>query len=235
MPDKRKTAPARAHAAVKPRRRLSTEEREKQIVEGAVQFFSEHGLAAQMRDLAKEIGITHPLLYHYFPPKQALIERVYEEVYLGRWKREWEQWVTEPDVALEHRLTRFYNDYARTILTRDWVRILLLSGMKDSYIPKKYLALLRRRLFPLIIRETRAHLGLLSPHKPTEMELEHLWGLHGGIFYIGIRVFVYGQAFPHDLDQTIGDRVHAFIQSAGDIFTASHPARSPARSGSSPA
>jgi AcrR family transcriptional regulator len=218
MSHKRKTAPASADATSKPRRRLSTEAREKQIVDGAVQFFSEHGLDAQMRDLAKEIGITHPLLYHYFPTKQALIERVYEEVYLGRWKRDWEQWVTEPDVPLEQRLSRFYRDYALTILTRDWVRILLLSGMKDSYIPKKYLALLRRRLFPLIIRETRAHLGRVSADKPTDTELEHLWGLHGGIFYIGIRVFVYGQAFPHDLDRIIGDRVHAFIQSAGDIF-----------------
>jgi AcrR family transcriptional regulator len=220
MPEKRKTAPASAHPAGKPRRRLSTEAREKQIVEGAVQFFSEHGLQAQMRDLAKEIGITHPLLYHYFPTKQALIERVYEEVYLGRWKRQWEQWVSEPDVPLERRLTRFYIDYARTILTRDWVRILLLSGMKDSYIPKKYLALLRRRLFPLIIRETRDHLGRPSSGKPADSELEHLWGLHGGIFYIGIRVFVYGQAFPPDLDRIVADRVHAFIQSAGDIFTA---------------
>jgi AcrR family transcriptional regulator len=220
MPDKRKTAPAGAHAAARPRRRLSTEEREKQIVEGAVQFFSEHGLEAQMRDLAKEIGITHPLLYHYFPTKQALIERVYEKVYLGRWKREWEQWVIEPGLPLEPRLTHFYRDYARTILTRDWVRILLLSGMKDSYIPKKYLALLRRRLFPLIIRETRAHLGRASEDKPGDAELEHLWGLHGGIFYIGVRVFVYGQAFPADLDRIIGDRVHAFIQSAGDVFKA---------------
>ena len=34
------------------------------------------------------------------------------------WKREWEQWVVDAEVPLEQRLTRFYIDYARTILTR---------------------------------------------------------------------------------------------------------------------
>lgn len=220
MPVKKESTSENAARAGQSRRRLSTEAREQQIVEGAVRFFSEQGLGGQMRDLAKEIGITHPLLYHYFPTKQALIERVYEEVYLGRWKREWEQWVIEADIPLEQRLTRFYVDYARTILTRDWVRILLLSGMNDSYIPTQYLALLRRRLFPLILRETRVHLGRARKSKFSATELEHLWGLHGGIFYIGIRVFVYGQAFPANLDRIVEDRVHAFLKSAGDIFTA---------------
>src|SRR5450830_2037545 len=86
------------------RRRLSVEEREQQIVQGAVQFFSKRGLDGQTRDLAKEIGITHPLLYHYFPTKQALIERVYQEVYLGRWKPQWEHWMAEPGISLRSRL-----------------------------------------------------------------------------------------------------------------------------------
>ena len=90
--------------------------------------------------------------------------------------------------------------------------------MNDSYIPRKYLALLKRGLFPLIIRETRVHLGRPSSRKLDDAELEHLWGLHGGIFYIGIRVFIYGQPFPRNLDRTISDRVHAFMKGAGDIF-----------------
>ncbi|MEN3297593.1 MAG: hypothetical protein V7642_6846, partial [Burkholderiales bacterium] len=60
-----------------PRKRLSVEEREKQILSSAIEFFSEHGLDGQMRVLAQNIGITHALLYHYFPTKQALLERVY--------------------------------------------------------------------------------------------------------------------------------------------------------------
>jgi AcrR family transcriptional regulator len=201
-----------------PRRRLSTEEREKQIVEGAVSFFSAHGLEAQMRDLAKQIGITHPLLYHYFPTKQALIERVYEQVYLGRWKREWEQWVIEPKISLRARLCHFYQDYAHTVLTAEWVRILLSSGLKDRFIPDQYLDVLQKRIFPLIVQETRSSLNIASQDDAAESELEHLWGLHGGIFHIGVRVFVYGQPFPTDLDAVIADRVEAYLHGAKIIF-----------------
>jgi AcrR family transcriptional regulator len=200
------------------RKRLSTDEREKQIVEAAVIFFSEHGLEAQMRDLAKQIGITHPLLYHYFPTKQALIERVYDQVYLGRWKREWELWMTDSGIPLRARLCRFYQDYAHTVLTAEWVRILLSSGMKDRFIPDRYLDVLQKRIFPLIVQETRASLKIPSIDKATESELEHLWGLHGGIFHIGVRVFVYGQPFPTDLDAVIADRVDAYLQGAKIIF-----------------
>ncbi|OXC79807.1 TetR/AcrR family transcriptional regulator [Caballeronia sordidicola] len=197
---------------------MSTEEREKQIVEGAVNFFSAHGLDAQMRDLAKQIGITHPLLYHYFPTKQALIERVYEQVYLGRWKREWEQWMIEPGTSLRARLCHFYQDYAHTVLTAEWVRILLSSGMKDRFIPDRYLDVLQTRIFPLIVQETRLSLNIASRNDAAEAELEHLWGLHGGIFHIGVRVFVYGQPLPTDLDAVIADRVDAYLHGAKNIF-----------------
>jgi AcrR family transcriptional regulator len=225
MPASRKSAPPKDNK-ISARKRLNTDEREKQIVEGAVIFFSEHGLEAQMRDLAKQIGITHPLLYHYFPTKQALIERVYDQVYLGRWKREWEQWVIEPGVSLRSRLCRFYQDYAHTVLTAEWVRILLSSGMKDRFIPDRYLDVLQKRIFPLIVHETRASLNIPCSEEATESELEHLWGLHGGIFYIGVRVFVYGQPFPTDLDAVITDRVDAYLHGAKSIFKKSAKQRS---------
>jgi AcrR family transcriptional regulator len=204
---------------VKLRQRFSTAEREQQILQGAIKFFSERGLEGQTRDLAKEIGITHPLLYHYFPTKQALIERVYKEVYLGRWKREWEEWLDDRSVALEDKLTRFYLDYAATILTPEWVRIFIFSGLADGSIPDQYLGLLKKKLFPRVLRETRHHLGLAEKGPASERETELMWGLHGGIFYLGIRQWVYGQPAPVDVRQIVSDRVHAFVASAQAIFS----------------
>ncbi|WP_455722275.1 TetR family transcriptional regulator [Xanthobacter autotrophicus] len=63
-----------------PRRRLSPAERERDIVAGAVAFFAEHGFDGATRDLARRLGITQPLLYRYFPGKDALLDRVYQEV-----------------------------------------------------------------------------------------------------------------------------------------------------------
>ena len=71
---------ARKPAAKDPaRRRMGVVERERQILDGAIQFFAVHGFGGQLRDLAKSIGVTHALLYHYFPTKQAL----------GRWRAAW--------------------------------------------------------------------------------------------------------------------------------------------------
>src|SRR5450830_1619911 len=85
----KKTLPARSitHAAPKVvARRLAPEEREQQILSKAIRYFAAHGFSASTRDLAREIGVTQPLLYRYFPNKQALVDRVFEEVYLARWR-----------------------------------------------------------------------------------------------------------------------------------------------------
>ena len=55
------------------------------IVDEAIRFFAEHGFGGQTRELAKRMGITHSAIYRHFPSKEALIERVYEEIYLSRW------------------------------------------------------------------------------------------------------------------------------------------------------
>lgn len=214
----------RAPAAPPARRtRLSTAERERQIVAGAIRFFSDRGLDGQLRDLAKNIGTTHALLYHYFPTKQALIDRVYTELFEGLWKPEWEQLLDDPKLDPTAKFNLFYTDYAKAILSRDFVRILVFSGLSDHYIPDRFFVLLRERLFPRLIRETRRHCGVTSRAKPSARELELLMGLHGGIFYIGLRRWVYEQsvhgaeAAEHDEDH-IRDRVKGYLLSAKDVL-----------------
>jgi AcrR family transcriptional regulator len=218
QPTVKKSSSSEPKQVAKTRQRLSTQEREQQILQGAIKFFSERGLSGQTRDLAKDIGITHPLLYHYFPTKRALIERVYQAVYVGRWKQEWEDWLDDPKPAVEEKLTRFYLDYAATILTPEWVRILVFSGLSDSYIPDQYMALLKKKLFYRIVRETRRSLDLPLRTTPSEREMELALGLHGGIFYIGIRQWVYNQAAPANVPQVIRDRVHAYLVAAREMF-----------------
>ncbi|MBT9459924.1 MAG: TetR/AcrR family transcriptional regulator [Burkholderiaceae bacterium] len=228
-----KTPPAEPIAA---RKRLSTAEREQQIVQGAIRFFSDRGLDGQLRDLAKNIGVTHALLYHYFPTKQALIDRVYVELFEGLWKLEWEQILDDPALDAHTKFTRFYCDYAKAIFQRDFVRILVFSGLSDRYIPDRFFVLLRERLFPRLIRETRRHCGVVSRAKPSARELELLMGLHGGIFYIGLRRWVYEQAVhgaeASEHDETyICDRVQGYLLSVKDVLYAEPPAARSAKSG----
>ena len=176
-----------------PRQRLSAADREQQILAGAVDFFSRRGLDAQTRELADELGITHALLYHYFPTKSRLIERVYEQVIAGRWDPAWEALLDGAE-PVEDKLCRFYGQYLTAILTPEWLRILVHSGLADGLIPARYFGLLRERLFPRLIRETRRASGSRSRAAPTVREEALLLGLHGGLVYqLGLLPLVYGQ------------------------------------------
>lgn len=203
-------------ASVGVRRRMTVADREHHIVSGAISFFAENGFNAQMRDLATAIGVTHALVYHYFPTKQALLDRVYLEVFAGRWKTEWETLLDSRTLSVEEKLTRFYIDYARCVLTRDFVRLLIFSGLTDRSITDRFFGLLGKRLFPRLIRETRRYRGSSSRTRTTPREHELLMGLHGGVFYGGLRWFVYAQALHDDRpaldDETlIADRVHGYL------------------------
>lgn len=194
-------------------------ERERHIVDGAITFFSEHGMDAQLRELAGAIGVTHTLVYHYFPTKQALVDRVYQEVFAGRWKKEWEALLDDRSLGVEDKLVRFYVDYARTVLTRDFVRIMVFSGLSDRSIPDRFFALLGERLFPRLVRETRRHRGSRARGSASVREFELLMGLHGGIFYGGVRWFVYGQPIhprqpPLDDPAIIADRVRSYLDAS---------------------
>ena len=70
-----------AGEATPTRKRMGTAERKRQILDSAIQFFARNGIDGQLRNLSKELGITHTLLYHYFPTKDALIQEVYKEVF----------------------------------------------------------------------------------------------------------------------------------------------------------
>lgn len=199
------------------RRRLDARERERQILDGAVEFFARRGLDAQMRELAAELGIAHTLLYHYFPTKRQLIERVYEESIAGRWNTEWETLLDDPTLDVETKLHAFYREYLPAILTPEWLRTLVHSGLSDGLIPTRYFALVREKLFPRLIRESRRHAGSRSRAKPTPREEAALMGLHGGLIYqLGIWPLIYQQHFTGEgdaalIDTFIRDRIRGYL------------------------
>jgi AcrR family transcriptional regulator len=205
------------------RRRMNTADRKRQILDGAIQFFARHGIDGQLRNLTKELGVTHTLLYHYFPTKEALIKEVYKEVFESRWKPEWEELLDDKHLSPEEKLNAFYLDYTNTVLTYDFVRILIFSGLSDHSISDRFFELLRSRLLPRLIRETRKYCDRSTKPKLSHRELEFLMGLHGGIFYIGMRRWIYGQAIyddssPNAEQDIIRDRISAYLLSAKSLF-----------------
>lgn len=202
------------------RKRLGAAEREQQIVDGAVDFFARRGLDAQMRELAAEIGIAHTLLYHYFPTKRSLIERVYEQTIAGRWEPRWETLLDDSRLPVADKLHAFYREYLAAILTPEWLRILVHSGLSDGLIPNRYFGLVREKLFPRLLRELRRAGGSRSRAKATPREEALLMSFHGGLIYhLGIWPLVYQQGFtgegdPALIDTFIRDRIDGLLLQA---------------------
>ena len=223
------TEETRTKAPPAVRRRMDAREREQQIVDGAADFFARRGLDAQMRELAAELGIAHTLLYHYFPTKRSLIERVYEQVIAGRWETRWEALLDDPRPAVEDKLHAFYVEYLAAILTPEWLRILVHSGLSDGLIPTRYFALVREKLFPRLLREARRSAGSRSRAKATPREEALLMGFHGGLIYhLGIWPLVYQQQFAGEGDAAlietfIRDRIRGLLAQVPEVLAPARP------------
>lgn len=217
------TEETRVNPVAPPRRRLEAREREQQIVAGATDFFARRGLEAQMRELAAELGIAHTLLYHYFPTKRQLIERVYEETIAGRWDACWETLLDDPALDVATKLHRFYREYLPAILTPEWLRILVHSGLSDGLIPNRYFSMVRQTLFPRLLREVRRAAGSSSRARATPREEALLMSFHGGLIYhLGIWPLIYQQPYAGEgdaalTDTFIADRVQGLLLAAPGI------------------
>ena len=173
--------------------RLKRENRERQIVDEAIRFFSERGFDGQTRELARKLGITQPLLYQYFPSKQALIERVYHELFLMRWRADWEVLVVDRTRSLRARLTQFYHEFQKTIFSREWVRMFVYAGLDGVDYNRRTLDRLETRIFRPVCVELRISAGYPAAKAETitPLELEYIWHLHGRLFYWNMRRHVY--------------------------------------------
>lgn len=216
MADGSKTIPTKAKSGDGNRKRLPRQERERMIVQEAIRFFAEVGFEGQTRELARRLGITQPLIFRYFPTKDDLIERVYQEVYLSRWNPGWEVLLEDRSLPLADRLSTFYKAYTKAIFTYEWVRIFVYSGLKGVNINRRYLALIRDRVLKRIMTEIRDVAKLPTPGEVPlgEREIELAWALHGGIFYIAIRKWIYEFETPGDLEGVLEAEVESFVKGA---------------------
>ena len=204
----RKEQPMRAGGKQK---RLSPEDRRREFVAKATEFFSEEGFGGGTRALARRLGVTQPLLYRYFPSKDDLIKEVYRTVYLDPLETGWEKLLTDRTRPLRDRLQEFYRAYTDAIFTRKWLRIYLYSGLKGLDINRWYVGMVRDKILTRIIRECRHEVGLAVQSKPSAAELELAWVFHGGIFYYGVRKYIYESPVLEDKERIISDALDVFL------------------------
>lgn len=196
-----------------PRKRLSPEDRRKSIVTGAIAFFAEHGLDGSTHQLAKYLNVTQPLIYQYFPSKEDLIDAVYEDLFQGRWNDKWDTILADRSRTLRDRLIDFYGQYFQVMHAPEWIRIYLYSGLRNLELNRRYNPIIEERVIRRICIEIRDSLNLpgLDRAALTEAEFEAVWTLHGGLFYYGVRRYIYKLATSRDTDAVIRGGVTCFL------------------------
>jgi len=220
----RRDQPKRAGAKS---RRLSPDDRRREFVAKATEFFSEEGFGGGTRALARRLGVTQPLLYRYFPSKDDLIKEVYRTVYLDPLETDWEKRLTDRSRPLRDRLLEFYRAYTDAIFTRKWLRIYLYSGLKGLDINRWYVGMVKDKILTRIIRECRHEVGLAMQSKPSAAELELAWVFHGGIFYYGVRKYIYESPVLEDKERIIGDALDVFLAGFARVAKTSVEVRRP--------
>ncbi len=202
---------------------MNSGERERQIVQAAIGFFAENGFQGNTRELAQRLGIAHGLVFKYFPTKEDLIERVYKELFEGRWDPQWEVTLRDRTQPLKDRLIRVYSSYAERVNRYEWVRIYLYAGLNGTKINARYWGLVRGRIMTYVVDELRHDLGKppLEAQPMTAKESELMWSLHSGVFYIGVRKWVYHLPVPASMSGTILQLVEGFLDAAPRVIGAS--------------
>ncbi|WP_136443866.1 TetR/AcrR family transcriptional regulator [Pacificoceanicola onchidii] len=202
-----------AEPSKKKRTRLSPQEREHRIINGAIEIVSERGFSFSTRELAAHLGISQSLLYRYFSTKEEIIDKIYDRVYMGRWNPEWDEILVDRSRSMQDRLETYLSDYARVVLQKDWVRIFLLSAFDEPVISQRYIAMLQRRIFEPILAEQLQAMGLEEPKDPNDraMAMELIWSFHSSFFYLGVRQWVFKVPPSVEVDQYVAARVGSFL------------------------
>jgi hypothetical protein len=111
------------------------------------------------------------------------------------------------------------------IFTRKWLRIYLYSGLKGLDINRRYVGVVQDKILTRIIRECRYEAGLPPQNKPTAAELEMAWVFHSGIFYYGVRKYIYESPVLEDKERMISDALEAFLAGFERVFRAAADTR----------
>ncbi len=202
------------------RKRYAPSERRRMILDGAISFFAEYGLDGSTHLLAKHLGVTQPLIYQYFPSKEDLIDAVYEEVFRGRWSSRWDTLLADRARPLEERLNAFFVQYCAVSHAPEWMRIYLFSGLRNLELNKRYNPIIEERVIARLCREVRASLGApdFDEVPLTPQEQEATWILHGGIFYYGVRRYIYRVATSEDTEVMVRSAVTVYLEGMPALY-----------------
>lgn len=202
------------------RRRLPADERRREMLHKAAEYFARHGFDTSTRDLAAALGVTQGLIYKHFESKGHLIERTLEAVFdQASGDRPW----FDAEAPLEDALRGFYRSFVANA-TETRMRLFIRAGLDGHAWPTRRGAALTERLFVPVIGALRslARLPSLDDVPAMRGERELVMMLHASMVFLGIRRHVYGMPMPDNLDDVVDLYVATFVAGAVPSVRALH-------------
>lgn len=162
-----------------PRQSKAPDERRDEIVAATRQLFAERGVAkVSVTEIARRVGVTRGLIYHYFPDRDALIDLIFDDHILefieavDRWDAARE--TGNIDKALLDCVAMFRSQLRGADMFRQDLRHPENAGLYNRFVDLAVRAVVARLRVTTVQAYARTH----------QIEIEHV----GEVFY----VLVYG-------------------------------------------
>lgn len=165
--------------------RQAARERRDQILDTALRVFSEKGYnGASIRDIAREVGVTEGLLYHYFESKEQILHACWKE---RSWRAHLEQILGSVEgVPLEQVLRELVVDFLQTLYENAPMARMCASEMQhNSEMAAFYLERIEdnQRLIRNFLCARQA-VGEIRPDADLDMAAGLLMGCAYSLFHL---------------------------------------------------
>jgi AcrR family transcriptional regulator len=233
MPKQRRETNHPAARAATPetrrKRNLPAEERRRELLDAALDLFSEKGMAITIQALADRVSVTQPLVHRYFRTRADLIVGIREKIQFAHWDPRWREVLKDRSRPLEERIPDFYERYLPHIYSPQWYRGFWYAALADPGFAQEFLARVHDELLLSIIGEARFSFGFPDlecvPAAPREIEL--VWGMHSTHVFIGIRSYVYRTPVSPDQRTTVLDQMRAYLHVVPEVMAELMPLAKP--------
>lgn len=131
--------------------------------------------------------------------------------------------MTDRRETLNDRLCNFYAAYSAATYRYEWISIYMFSALMGEKLNRRYIKLVGKNILTPICIELRDHCGLPNPDEMpiSQLELDHVWGLHGGLFYYAIRKYIYHGRVRKDFGAIVARAVSAMLEGT-KVISARH-------------
>ena len=188
---------------------------EERIVNAASRLYAEHGFDVPLSRIARAAKVSPAVLTRAVGSKKALLERVFKQLFAGRWKPEWDALLVDRSLSLEQRLSRFYVEY-RGNIERSGARLWTRAGLLGLHKSGNFSGTLAKRILIPMIRELRHEAGLANTadRGVTGQEIELAQVLHGAIAFPHTRSHVFDMTVHGELEELVPMMVRVWLPGA---------------------